>query len=72
MYLFLPIINIGIANLSKGEFRLVVMSTIGVFISKHISEILASYINTLLFLPYTFFSLLLRRICSKHVFIFSK
>ena len=32
MYWFLPIINIGIANLSKGEFRLVVMSTIGVFI----------------------------------------
>ena len=32
MYLFLPISNIGIANLSKGEFRLVVMSTIGVFI----------------------------------------
>ena len=32
MYLFLPVINKGIASLTKYEFRLVVLSTIGVFV----------------------------------------
>ena len=31
MYLFLPVINKGIAYLTKGELKLVVMSTIGIF-----------------------------------------
>jgi hypothetical protein len=32
MYLFLPVINKGIAQLSQYEFRLVVMSTLGIFV----------------------------------------
>ena len=32
MYLFLPVINKGIAQLSKYEFRLVVMSTLGILV----------------------------------------
>ena len=32
MYLFLPVINKGIAQLSRYEFRLVVMSTLGIFV----------------------------------------
>ena len=32
MYLFLPVINKGIANLTKGEFKLVVISTLGILV----------------------------------------
>ena len=32
MYLFLPVINKGISQLSKYEFRLVIMSTLGIFV----------------------------------------
>ena len=32
MYLFLPVINKGIAQLSRYEFRLVIMSTLGIFV----------------------------------------
>ena len=32
MYLFLPVINKGISQLSRYEFRLVVMSTLGIFV----------------------------------------
>ena len=32
LYLFLPVINKGIAQLSKYELRLVVMSTLGIFV----------------------------------------
>ena len=32
MYLFLPIVNKGIASLSQKEFKLVVMSIVGIFV----------------------------------------